>query len=147
MEPPIASKDQPDKAPHWKLSTWFWKPWYAKLWWICAAIYWLLVLLLPNENNPLDSTSGDYLMLLFHPFALFWYGGFRALWVWRQQVVFPWDPNWTEAGSDLDEDVDLYGGEGIGFHRPGPLSYYSDPSDIRSPLNPANPAYVRRHRH
>lgn len=143
MGPPIASEDHSGKMPRRKLSTWFWKPWYAKLWWFCAAVYWLLVLFMPNDSTLLDESPGVFLMLLFHPFALFWYGMIRALWVWRQQVVFPWDPNWTETNPDLDEDADLYGGEGIGFHRPLLMSYLSDPTDIRSPLNPVN--RIRRH--
>ncbi|MDF0491100.1 hypothetical protein PX699_22710 [Sphingobium sp. H39-3-25] len=147
MEQTIETKDAANKAPWPGLSAWLWKPWYAKLWWLMAVTTWLVALFAPKTLVPPDGTFALVLTLIFHPFALFWYVAIRALWVWRQQVVFPWDPGYTDESADGDHTDELYSGDGIGFHRPIPMSYMSDPTDIRSPLNPANPAYIVRHRH
>jgi len=146
VETPI-SKDISSDRPRFRLSAWFWKPWYAKLWWFCAVAFWLIAEFAPRETNPFNSTTGSLVMLAFHPFALLWYGFFRALWRWRARLAVSWEPN-GDADADLNDEGDgLYGVDGIGFHRPVPMSYLSDPTDIRSPMNPLNPAYIGRHRH
>ena len=140
------SKDIPNNRKRFRLSAWFWKPWYAKLWWLCAVVFWPIAEFAPREANPFNSTIGSLMMLALHPFALLWYGFSRALWRWRAQLAFPSEPNGNTDAALNDGDDGRYGSGGIGFHRPVPMHYLSDPTDIRSPMNPLNPAYIGRHR-
>src|SRR3546814_7880492 len=64
------------KAP--RLSQWLWRPWYAKLWWKTAAIFWVAFILeeafVPRSLSHalFDQYEGWILgaLLLFHPFLI-----------------------------------------------------------------------------
>lgn len=121
----------------------FWRPWYAKLWWGGAAIFWVVVWLvswlLPRLFVPEDGGFGFLLAMIFHPYTIVPVLGLPLLFAWRQHVVFPWDDILT-GQEDEEPSEGLYDGEGIGFHRPILRSHVHDPTDVRSPLNPVNPA-------
>lgn len=126
-----------------RLSNFLWRPWYAKLWWICAAVFWVLVCLtssiLPRSFALQPERLGLFVTMAFHPYTIVPVLGLPLLFKWRRQVVFPWDDVQTFEDDEMRVEG-LYEGESIGFHRLGARSHLSDPADIRSPLNPVNPA-------
>jgi hypothetical protein len=133
--------DQPE-AP--RLSQWLWHPWYAKLWWKAAALFWIAFILeeafVPRSLfQPLFQEYEGWILavtFLFHPFLILPVLGFGWLYAMFNQP----------GGVDHDDySEDLYGGSSIGFHRPHSLSFLSDPTDIRSPLNPLNPINRMHH--
>lgn len=131
-----------------RLSDFFWRPWYAKLWWSCALIVWVLALFAADifSRDWLQANDGWITIagLAFHPFVIVPVLGFPAVWAWRQTVVFPWDPGYGgESADDIEEE--LYGGESMGFGRRLKNSDLSDPNDPASPFNPANLHYRMRH--
>ena len=133
------------------LADFFWRPWYAKLWWTSALIFWVLAAVVswafPGVGRSLPENAVNFLTLALHPFIIVPVLGFTFAWAWRQSVVLPWDPGYEADPTEEDLDEDPYGAGRIGFHH-DPMSYLSDPTDVRSPLNPVNPANPWwRHRH
>lgn len=129
-----------------RLSDYFWRPRWVKAWWAIAALFWLAVFIdtwLPRDLS-FDPSDGKlfWLALALHPFTIVPVLGYRMAWAWRRdKALFPWDPGYSDT-SDQDQAISsLYDGTGMGFHSPMHMSYLSDPFDVRSPLNPASPAY------
>ncbi|WP_416463716.1 hypothetical protein [Sphingomonas sp. VDB2] len=142
-EPVVSDEGQP-----LGLRRWAWAPWYAKIWWSLALIYWLLRSLsykmdvLSWMNEP--GLAGYFVVAFFPPLMLF----ILAFGVLRTRL--------NAAGTDdlLTEDTDAdIGHLDLFDHRRGPsgLPYYIDPLDPRSgtfwignPLNPLNGSYINR---
>lgn len=134
-----------------RLSDWFWRPWYARLWWTAAGVFWIAAFLvswlIPSLLVPDRDLASFLLVMAFHPFTIIPALGVPLLFSWRKNVVFPWD-EMPEDTHELGPVDGLYEGESIGFHRPTSRSFLHDPADIRSPQNPVNPAHPWwRHRH
>ena len=58
-EPPQTTELVRPKASHW-----LWRPWYAKLWWTTATIFWLAAFFTPHPS--LSAYQIALLLLLFH---------------------------------------------------------------------------------
>ena len=144
---PAISKSEAVARP--RPSDYFWRPWYAKLWWFAAAVFWFVTAVatwvVPGLAKVLPDSIMNSLVLALHPFVIVPVLGFPALWAWRQSVTFPWDPGYDGDGEGGDLEKELYGGESIGFGRRLKCSDTSDPTDPASPLNPANPLYRLHH--
>lgn len=57
-------------APHPRAADWFWRPWYAKLWWTTIAVWWLGMagsLKIAPLSEFYASALAGYLNLLFYP--------------------------------------------------------------------------------
>jgi hypothetical protein len=135
-----SSADQGTKL---RLSDYFWRPWYAKLWWSCSIFLGVVAIFATEifSREWLQANDGwiTIVSLVFHPFTIVPVLGFPAVWAWRRSVVFPWDPGYEDESDDIEED--LYGGESIGFGRRLKGADLSDPTDPASPFNSANPLY------
>lgn len=129
-----------------KLSHLLWRPWYAKAWWTSAAVFWTAVAFVPWAARATDDGIGFVLSLFVHPFALIWYLAGLYLWGWRQGLAYPWNPSSEGRELSAEELAEIHAGENFGFDERVPMSYLSDPTDIRSPMNPANPGWIGRHR-
>lgn len=129
-----------------KLSDLLWRSWYAKAWWASAGLFWSGVAFVPGVARATDDGFGFGLSLFLHPFALIWYLAGRYLWVWRQGLASPWDLSSDGSRLSAEELAEFHAGENFGFDERVPMSYLSDPTDIRSPMNPANPGWIGRHR-
>jgi hypothetical protein len=129
------------------VSDYFWRPWYAKLWWSCALIFGVLSIFATDifSREWLQANDGWITLagLALHPFTIVPVLGFPAVWAWRRTALLPWDPAYDVQSTAEEMEEELYGGENIGFNR-RPLSHLTDPTDVRSPLNPISPAYYGR---
>lgn len=136
------------EEPEIHLSDYFWRPRWVKLWWASAALVWIGVVLHSWRliEMPFDPEGGwqFWVTMAFHPFFIVPVLGYRLAWAWRRdKALFPWDSGYSGMTEEDDPIECLYGGPRIGFHRPTHLSYMSDPMDVRSPLNPANPSNLQ----
>ncbi|WP_426387547.1 hypothetical protein [Sphingobium sp. R-21] len=121
-----------------------WQPWYAKAWWASAAVFWSAMVFVPGAARAIDGGSVFALSLFLHPFAPMWYLAGRYFWVRRQKLAFPSKPN-RDSNKASDSDLAALEAEEVfGFDDRVPMSYLADPTDFRSPMNPANPAYIGR---
>lgn len=54
-----------------KASRWYWNPWYARLWWASAVMYWTAFAISFFDITPLarfyESTFAGYLNIVFYP--------------------------------------------------------------------------------
>lgn len=145
---PEPTVGDPSAQSRLRLRDYFWRPWYARLWWLAAMVYWTICLIgaifFPDLEKDVPETLGTWLMMAFHPYMIVPVLGFPLLWAWRWRVFFPWDD--YPSGDDEAEPYDeLYGGEPIGFHRSILRADPSHPADPLSPNNPSNPIYRRHH--
>jgi hypothetical protein len=126
---------------------WLWRPWYAKAWWLGAAVFWIFVLIGPPRVAALDRWY--FVVLLFHPYALFWYAGLRSVLSLLRNGAVPWATSVDEEDDDASEP-ESYGRDTLGFGRFDAFmrrgSYLDDPTDPLSPLNPSNQIYKWHHR-
>jgi hypothetical protein len=126
---------------HPRARDYFWRPWYAKLWWVSIPIYWLILGGFGGFQL-IDAQIGSWpiaiLNVVFLPITAGLFLGFGFF------------SRLLHAGNDQPDADDTWR-----YHDPanpagfqGPMAYLSDPTDIRSPLNtlnPANPHYLHRH--
>ena len=122
-----------------KLSHLLWRPWYAKVWWASAVVFWFGVAFVPGAARSMDGGFAFALSLFLHPFALIWYVAGRYLWVLRKGLAFPPVRRRMIDGSFVEDVDDISADEDFVFGRTGVMSYLDDSTDVRSPLNPANP--------
>ena len=131
-----------------RLSWFLWRPWYAKLWWRAAALFWLMAFfvewLAPDWSRSMSDDLRFALMIIFHPFTIIPALGLRLYWRWVASDTFAWPSN--GKGEDGFESEWHYDVEGIGSHRNSERSL-GHPLNPRSPLNPINPLYRIHHRH
>jgi len=116
-EPAVSDLPRP------RIGTWVWSPWYAKVWWLCIALYWGgRAISLYNER--LDSfytgTIAAYFNLAFMPMAPFLILGIGFAWSWM-------DHHGLEFGPPDGDYVPPKRSVG------GWLDPMSDPLDPRSP--------------
>lgn len=127
------------------LSWFLWRPWYAKLWWTIAALFWLTVLtvsmLAPQWARGTDTWFLSILPIILHPFIIVPVLALRLYRRMLMQETFAWPRRWRqdESGYELPRD-----GVNIGFPCViDPASMH--PADPLSPTNPASPYYRLHH--
>lgn len=122
----------------------FWRPWYAKLWWSLAFGFWLAVLfdalvvrVLPRG----DQGWQFWVVMLLQPHVIVPVLGFPFLRDWLEFQGF-YD---TDEGEE-QPDRPYEGGNGVDFHvRPANPMDPFDPRFNALPNNPASPAWRERH--
>jgi hypothetical protein len=123
-----STEEQPDPP---RLSQWLWRPWYAKLWWKAAALFWVAFILeeavVPRSVSEalFEPYEGWIVMtlILFHPFVILPVLGFGWLWAlsgYRRGEGYGWG-----AGGSYDAST------GFGFQ-----------GRNMDPTNPADPRYI-----
>lgn len=128
--------------------SWFlWRPWYARLWWKLAALFWLTAFgvgwLVPEWSRVMDRDLLMNVGIFFHPFIIAPVLGLRLYWRWFVNDTFAWP---RDGQGDDEQELDrLYDGESIGFHR-FIEPYSRKPADPLAPSNPSSPYYRRHHR-
>ncbi len=124
---------QIDRAGLPRLGDYLWRPWYARLWWISIALLWtaaLIVSLFDIRLHP-EEAYIQYLAFVLHPQVALPVLGFGFVWRWLEYQR-------SNPGEQAEDEEDFYDGVGrTGFDRP--ISFVSNPHDLSSPLNPANP--------
>ncbi len=120
----------------------FWRPWYARLWWSLAFAFWLIVVfdaLVAHVLPRADEGWQLWLVMLFHPYVIVPALGFRYVRDWLAYSGF--------YDTDEEEPTErLYDGDnGVGFPpSPGKPTHSRDPRYIMLPTNPASPDWRRR---
>ncbi|BAI99076.1 hypothetical protein Sj15T_10750 [Sphingobium sp. TA15] len=131
------------KAP--RLSQWLWRPWYAKLWWKTAAIFWVAFILeeafVPRSLSHalFDQYEGWILgaLLLFHPFLIVPVLAFGWLWALSNQPRGEGE-GWIAGAYDCST--------GFGFlGRNMDPTNPADPRFVGLPCNPASEAWRNQH--
>lgn len=100
---------------------WLWRPWYAKLWWGSAVIFWALILAVPGYLLPVAIVVP--VGVLLHPFVIvpvLGFGFFRA-----------WFGFQFGAGN----------GEGLAWSQHDDFRRHIAAFRRMDPTNPANPRY------
>jgi hypothetical protein len=143
-EPVVSDEGQP-----LGLRRWAWAPWYAKIWWSLALLYWLSRYL----SHKLDVLSwmnepgfAGYFVVAFFPPLMLLVLAFGAL---RARLKAATDQLPVEEGDDGVSPSDIIGRVRSPRGRP----FFLDPSDPRSgalwhgsSLNLLNANYVNRQR-
>jgi hypothetical protein len=80
-----------------RLSSWLWKPWYAKLWWVSIPVYWIGMF--GSRSMPLliafyESAFAGYLNIAFMPFTALLILGFGYAPARLDLIRNGEDPNW-----------------------------------------------------
>lgn len=126
-----------------RVRDYFWRPWYARLWWSLAFAFWLVVLfdaMVVRVLPRVDQGWQFWVLMLLHPYVIVPVLGFPFLRDWLEFKGF-YD---TDGGETPQRLYD--GGNGVGFH--AQLDNPMDPFDPRFntlPANPASPAWRERH--
>jgi hypothetical protein len=87
-----------------RLSSWLWKPWYAKLWWASIPVYWI-GLFVSGSSRALTafyaSAFAGFLDIAFMPFTALLILGFGYARARLDLIRKGEDPNWQ-----IDENFD-----------------------------------------
>lgn len=108
-----------------RAADWIWRPWYAKLYWSAALLYWSVFLaswiwrLLPDFFS---SVGGAYLGLAFHPLTVLIVLGFGFVRAFFSTGEWEWVERTHEEGIPR---------KSVG----GLRNPYADPLDPRSGMN------------
>lgn len=105
-----------------RASYWLWRPWYAKLWWTCIAIYWtgkLASYWSPTLDDAYSTALAGYLNIALYPFTALMVLGVRFVPAWME--YHGWE--WVEPSHD-----ELFPKRSVGGRR----DPTSDPLDPRS---------------
>ena len=108
--------------PRPRMSQWIWRPWYAKLWWGCAALYWsgkLGAWFSPDLDTVYTSAAAGYLNLAFYPFVPLIVLGVGYVGDWMDYYRWEWVSEPRE---------ELFPKRSVGGWR----DPYSDPANPRS---------------
>lgn len=104
------------RPPSPRAADWFWRPWYAKLYWVTALLYWIgleIMITIPYDRvNTSVAISMVLLIIVFNPItviAVLGYGFFKSKVACGEWVITPGPPS----------------------QRPM-IDPYTDPFDIRS---------------
>lgn len=124
-EPPQTTELAGPKASHW-----LWQPWYAKLWWTTATMFWSAAFFTPHPS--LNAYQVALLLLLFHPFVIvpvLDFGFFRQ---WLHHYFSSGDGQGLSAGS-----IDANAGHDYAIRRmdatdPAYSRYYGHPGNPTS---------------
>jgi hypothetical protein len=122
-EPAPAARRRP------RMSAWLWHPWYAKLWWVLAAVYWTgkLGSYWSETLNGFYSTAfAGYLNIGLYPMTILMVLGVRFVHAWMDYKGLEWGPPTDEL---------LFPKRSVGGFR--------DP--MADPLDPRSPRYWHRH--
>ena len=90
-EEPQASSENPRARP--RASQWLWRPWYAKLWWACSALYWAgkLASYWSDALNDAYSTAlAGYLNVALYPVTVLLVLGVRFVLPWMDYHGWEW---------------------------------------------------------
>lgn len=132
----------PDAAPWPRLSDWMWRPWYAKLWWAGAAIFWLAVGLDAMFVSFLPSSHDGwalFLLILFHPYLIVPVLGFGFALAWIERASRS-----DQDDDDGEEAWDWADDFGLRRRTLNPMDPF-DPRFNTLPANPASPAWIEEH--
>ena len=106
------------RPPSPRAADWFWRPWYAKLYWVTALLYWIgLEIMMAIPYDRVNSSVANTMVLLifvFNPISVIsvlGYGFLKAKVARGEWVIVPGPPS----------------------RRPA-IDPYTDPSDPRSGL-------------
>jgi len=129
--------------PPLRASDWLWRPWYARFWWVSAALFWIGAAIVSVVVPKLLLQIGGaffLLMTFFHPFLILPALGFGYARAWIRQNAVQGDGN-TEA----DFDWASYGEEMcFGRTKWDPVGSL-DPKHMGNPLNPFSQAWLDQH--
>ncbi|MFB0875652.1 MULTISPECIES: hypothetical protein [unclassified Sphingobium] len=118
-----------DKLERPRASRWLWRPWYAKLWWAGAALYWTgkIGSYWSAILDDLYTTAlAGYLNVLFYPLTALMALSIGFIRVWMGYRGWEWGP---------PADEQLFPKRSVGG--------YLDP--MADPLDPRSPKHSRRH--
>jgi hypothetical protein len=121
------------------LAEFFWHPVAMKIWWLAIAIWWVAFALNWTRYLPAEET----ISVMLHPFALIFITGCRMVRDWRTCIHQP--PDAVAVDDAGDEAAELPWRPELGLNRQFLSCDFSDSTDIRSPLNTANPLYRLHH--
>lgn len=106
-----------------RASNWLWRPWYAKLWWTCLALYWTGKLgsyWSPALDALYTTAAAGYLNVAFYPMIASMVLGVGFVRVWMDERDWEWHrPTYDQT---------FLKQSGGGFRDP-----IADPLDPRSP--------------
>ncbi|PZU56157.1 MAG: hypothetical protein DI547_17225 [Sphingobium sp.] len=126
-----------------RASDWFWRPRYARLWWVSAGLFWIgaAIASLLAPQLLLQIGGGFFvLMMLFHPFVILPVLGFGYALAWIRQNAIQGDGD-TEGDSDwASYREDMFFGR-MKWDPVGSL----DPKHMGNPLNPFSQAWLDQH--
>ncbi|WIW89546.1 hypothetical protein K3M67_06180 [Sphingobium sp. V4] len=134
------STDEQPEAP--RLSHWLWRPWYAKLWWKAAALFWVAFILeevfVPRSlSQALFEQFEGWLvtvLILFHPFLILPVLSIGWLWAMSGQPR-------GESGGHIYDRTTEFGFNGRNTDPTNP----ADPRYIWHPANPQSQAWRDTH--
>lgn len=131
LAPPGNDINISDKAERPRASRWLWRPWYAKLWWAGAALYWTGKIgsyWSPILEDFYTTALAGYLNVLFYPLTALMVLGVGFIQAWMEFRGLEWGP---PARNDALPRRSVGG--------------FIDP--MADPLDPRSPVYWhRRHR-
>ncbi|WP_157220937.1 hypothetical protein [Flavisphingomonas formosensis] len=110
-----------------RASQWLWRPWYAKLWWAGAALYWTGKIgsyWSPIVDNFYTTALAGYLNVLFYPLTALMVLGVGFIHAWMDYRGLEWEP---------PADEQQFSKRSVGGFR--------DP--IADPLDPRSPSHWR----
>jgi hypothetical protein len=123
MEPEASAQNQQDDlSPRPRPRDWLWRPWYARLWWAFAALYWVGKLgsyWSQALDNLYTNAFAGYLNIVLYPVTLLMVLGVGFVRAWMEYRGLEW-------GAPTHDD--LFPPLSVG----GLRDPYSDPLDPKS---------------
>jgi len=105
------------RPPSLRVADWFWRPWYAKLYWVTALMYWIgleIMITIPYDRiNPSVATTMVLLIFIFNPItvvAVLGYGFLKAKVVCGEWVITRGQPSQTPTMDPYTDPFDARSG-------------------------------------